>query len=138
MSSAPSLGGSGVYLLDTSILILSLRGDQPIRTRLAATTRLYISSVALGEIYFGAYHSPTRSAAALSDVVTLATTNTIIGTDALTADIYGRIKHELRQDGRSMPENDLWIAATAIQYGVTLAARDTHFDWINSLRVEQW
>jgi len=29
-----------------------------------------------------------------------------------------------------MPDNDLWIAATAIQYGVTLAARDAHFTWI--------
>jgi tRNA(fMet)-specific endonuclease VapC len=37
-----------------------------------------------------------------------------------------------------MPDNDLWIAATAIQYDITLAARDGHFDWIDGLKVEQW
>jgi tRNA(fMet)-specific endonuclease VapC len=37
-----------------------------------------------------------------------------------------------------MPDNDLWIAATAIQYSITLAARDSHFYWIDELRVEQW
>jgi predicted nucleic acid-binding protein len=37
-----------------------------------------------------------------------------------------------------MPTNDLWIAATAIQHGLTLAARDIQFDWIDGLSVEQW
>ena len=37
-----------------------------------------------------------------------------------------------------LPDNDLWIAATAIQYGLTLAARDHHFTWIAGLMLEQW
>jgi predicted nucleic acid-binding protein len=37
-----------------------------------------------------------------------------------------------------MPDNDLWIAATAIQFNVTLAARDVHSNWIIGLRAEQW
>jgi tRNA(fMet)-specific endonuclease VapC len=37
-----------------------------------------------------------------------------------------------------MPDNDLWIAATAIQYDLTLAARDAHLNWVPGLRVEQW
>ncbi len=138
MSSAQPVGGSGVYLLDTSILILSLRGNGAIRVRLAAATRLYIPSIALGELYYGAYGSPTRAKSALSDLATLAATNTILGTDAMTADIYGRIKQDLKRQGLLMPDNDLWIAATAIQYDVTLAARDAHFNWISGLRVEQW
>jgi tRNA(fMet)-specific endonuclease VapC len=119
-------------------LILSLRGDGTIRARLATATKLYIPSTALGELYFGAYGSPTRSAAALADVAALAATNTILGTDAVTADIYGRLRQELKHKGFSMPDNDLWIAATAIQYDVTLAARDAHFNWIDGLRAEQW
>jgi predicted nucleic acid-binding protein len=51
---------------------------------------------------------------------------------------YGRIKHELRAKDYTMPDYVLWIAATAIQYGLTLAARDIHFDWIAGLNVEQW
>ena len=138
MSSAQFVGGIGDYLLDTSILILSLRGDGPVRTRLATTTRVYIPNVALGELYYGAYSSPTRASAALADISALATTNTVLGTDAATAGIYGNIKQDLKRQGLTMPENDLWIAATAIQYDVTLAARDAHFNWISGLRVEQW
>ncbi len=37
-----------------------------------------------------------------------------------------------------LPDNDLWIAATAMQYGLTLVARDQHFTWIAGLTLEQW
>ncbi len=138
MSSAIPLGGSGIYALDTGILVLSLRSDTLIRARLASTTQLYIASIALGELYFGAYGSPTRASAALADVASLAASYPILGADAVTAEIYGRIKQELKRVGRAIPDNDLWIAAVAIQYDVVLAARDIHFDWIVGLRVEQW
>ncbi|MGH2487044.1 MAG: VapC toxin family PIN domain ribonuclease, partial [Ktedonobacterales bacterium] len=68
----------------------------------------------------------------------LAATHTVIGTDAGTAEVYGRTKHDLKRRGLTMPDNDLWIAASALQYDVTLAARDAHFSWIAGLRVEQW
>jgi tRNA(fMet)-specific endonuclease VapC len=51
---------------------------------------------------------------------------------------YGYIKHEQRMKGQMLPDNDLWIAATAIHYGLTLAARDHHFTWIADLSLEQW
>ncbi len=138
-STAPSgSSGGGVYLLDASVLILSLRGDTTIRARIAGTTTLYIPSIALGELYFGALGSPTRATAALADVDTLAASMTILGVDATTARLYGRIKNDLKSKGLAIPDNDLWIAAIAIQYGVMLAARDTHFDWIDGLSVEQW
>jgi tRNA(fMet)-specific endonuclease VapC len=124
--------------MDTSVLVLSLRGDGVIRARLAATTQLYIPSIALGELYFGARGSPTRASAARADVASLAANYPVLGTDAATADIYAQIKHDLRTGGRVVPENDLWIAATALQYDVTLTAREAHFDWIDGLRVEQW
>ncbi len=138
MSGSTPTAGSAIYLLDSSVLILSMRGDQPIRDRLAAASKLYVPSIALGELYDGAYGSPTRPVGATADVTALATANTVLGTDADTALIYGRIKHELKVKGLRMPDNDLWIAAISIQYDVTLAARDTHFNWIDGLRVEQW
>lgn len=136
-SSAPSTG-AGVYLLDTSVLILSIRGDAAIRARLATISAFYIPSIALGELYVGAYGSPTRPAAAVADITTLALANTVVGTGAGTADVYGTIKHDLKRRGLIMPDNDMWIAATAMQYDVTLAARDAHFNWVTGLRVEQW
>ena len=92
----------------------------------------------MGELYFGAYGSPTRQEAALQDITSIVQTLTIRASHATTAQMYGRIKQTLKSKGLFMPDNDLWKAATAIQYGMTLAARDTHFDWIDELHVEQW
>lgn len=138
MSGSLTSGVSGVNLLDSSILTLSMRGDQSIRDRLAAASRLYLPSIALGELYVGAFGSPSRPAGAIADVTALASTNTVLSVDADTALIYGRMKQDLKGKHLTMPDNDLWIAASAIQYDVTLAARDAHFNWIDGLRIEQW
>jgi hypothetical protein len=66
MSSTPPPEGSGAYLLSISILILSLRSDEAICARLAATTQLYISSITLGELCLGVYSSPTCASTALA------------------------------------------------------------------------
>ncbi len=145
-SNAPSSSSSqpmppnaaGIYLLDTSVLVLSLRGDQAIKQRMDAASQLYVSSIALGELFFGAYGSSRPPADARAEVTHIAATIAVLVADVVTADIYGRIKQKQRAKGQMMPDNDLWIAATAIQYTITLAARDAHFTWINGLSYEQW
>ena len=142
MSSAAPPGGAGSsggdYLLDSSVLIPSLRGDTAISARIDSLPQVYVSSIVLGELYFGAFGSPTRPADALSDIQGVEQNATILAADATTALIYGRIGQDLKGKHLTMPENDVWIAATAIQYDLTLAARDAHFNWIAGLRVEQW
>ncbi len=125
------------YLLDTGIFVLSLRGDAAINSRIASESLLYTSNIVLGELFYGAYGSP-READDLLAVDELAQHLTILAIDAETAKRYGRIKREQRIKGQMLPENDMWIAATAIQYGITLAGRDTHFTWIDRLSYEQW
>jgi tRNA(fMet)-specific endonuclease VapC len=46
----------------------------------------------------------------------------------VTAQYYGKIKDGLRLKGRPIPENDIWVAAAAMQYGLPVATRDAHFD----------
>ncbi len=133
-----SSAASQSYLIDSSILIPSLRGDSAITARIASVPAGYVSSIVFGELYFGAYGSQTRQAAALQDITDIMQRLAVLVPDATTAQVYGRIKQELKGKGLFMPDNDLWIAATAMQYGITLAARDAHFDWIDGLSVEQW
>jgi tRNA(fMet)-specific endonuclease VapC len=106
-----------------------------ITARIASVPAGYVSSIVLGELYFRAYGSPTRQEAALQDIAMIMQSLTILASDASTAQIYGRIKQSLKSKGLFMPDNDLWIAAIAIQYGITLAARASHFDWIDKLRL---
>ncbi|WP_154650435.1 PIN domain-containing protein [Geotalea daltonii] len=39
----------------------------------------------------------------------------------------------LRQKGRPIPSNDLWLAASALQHGLALAIFDNHFNTISGL-----
>ena len=140
-SSASPAGGpiaAGVYVLDSSVFIRSLRGDLAMSARIAGASQVYVPSIVLGELYYGAYGSPTRPDAAVADVEAIEKAVAVLISDAMTARIYARIKLDLKRRGLTMPDNDLWIAAIAIQYNVTLAAHDAHFDWISGLRIEQW
>jgi tRNA(fMet)-specific endonuclease VapC len=125
------------YLLDSSVLIFSLHHDATILQKLSEAASLYISTIVLGELYYGAEHS-SNVENGRAEVDTLVQTLSVLKADHITAKIYGYIKHEQRMKGQMLPDNDIWIAATAIQYGLTLAARDNHFTWIADLSLEQW
>ncbi len=125
------------YLLDSSVLIFSLHHDTKILQKLSEAASLHVSSIALGELYYGAEHS-SNAEIGRNEVDSLIQTLSVLKADYITAKIYGYIKHEQRMKGQMLPDNDLWIAATAIQYGLTLAARDHHFTWIADLLLEQW
>ena len=40
--------------------------------------------------------------------------------------------------GRLIPENDIWIAAIALQHDLTSATRDEHFKEIEGVKVVIW
>jgi tRNA(fMet)-specific endonuclease VapC len=90
MSSASASIGQ-VYLLDSSVLILSLWGDMAISARIASAGTVYVPSIVLGELYYGAYHSPSRQQEALLEVEVVERTATSLSVDSATARIYGRI-----------------------------------------------
>lgn len=53
--------------------------------------------------------------------------------DDVTAEFYAKIFKQLRQDGRPIPTNDLWIAATSLQHGYGVFTHDDHFTAIDNL-----
>lgn len=55
--------------------------------------------------------------------------------DRNTSEYYAKIYKELRGKGKPIPINDLWIAATAMQYGGAIFTYDGHFEHINDLIV---
>ncbi len=125
------------YLLDTNVLVEALRGDQDLRVRLASEAGTFVSVVVLGELYFGARKSG-RVEPNLALVEELATRTRVLACDQETARRYGRLKRDLEGRGRLIPDNDMWIAATALQHGLTLVTRDAHFAEVQSLSLERW
>jgi len=125
------------YLLDTNTVIALFGGEAEVQARLDVAQEVFVPSIALGELHFGAAKSgrPEANAARVEE---FAASCTVTGTDAGTARRYGLIKAKLKKRGRPIPENDLWIASCALQYGFVLVSRDGHFEYVEGLEVEAW
>ena len=48
------------------------------------------------------------------------------------------VKNRLREVGRPIPDNDVWIAATARSHDLVLVTRDAHFASVEGLTQESW
>lgn len=128
---------AGRFLLDSTVVVALLRSNPGIEQRLAAADEVYLPATALGELRFGAETS-ARSTENLANVESFAAACVHLPVDADTARFYGSLKAGLRKKGRLIPDNDLWIAASAFQHGVTLATQDDHFLAIDGLALEMW
>ena len=60
----------------------------------------------------------------------------VVGLSEATAWRYGQLSRLLRHSGTPLGDNDLWIAATALEMDTELVTRDRrHFDRIPNLRL---
>jgi tRNA(fMet)-specific endonuclease VapC len=103
---------SGRFLLDTNIVIALLEGDDTVLSNLDQAPEVFIPAVAVGELFFGAAKSG-RPSENTARVERFAAGRSIVPCDLDVAREYGRLKQRLREKGRPLPENDIWIAATA-------------------------
>ena len=128
---------NGKYLLDTNVVIALFANDSAVKNNLAKADEVFIPSIAIGELCFGARKS-ARVEENLERIDEFVANNVVLACDAETARRYGEIKNVLRVKGHPIPENDIWIAAIALQHDLTLATRGTHFGEIENLRVIAW
>ena len=120
-----------------------MREHPQIDARLAsvsATDRVVICSVVRGEIRFGIERLP--SSKRRRDLETKASKLFSVlpcePVPAAAGDHYARIKLARQQRGLTLDENDLWIAATALALGAVLISRDSDFQQIDGLTVNDW
>ncbi len=137
MAASTSTPMNGRFLLDTNAVISVFADDDALRARLSSAAEVFISSVVLGDLYYGARKS-SRVAENLHKISEFAAKSAVLGCDGTTAQFYGEIKNTLRAKGRPIPENDIWIAAIAKQYDLALFTRDGHFAEVDSLATETW
>ena len=128
---------SGRCLLDTNILIALFADEAVVKENLAKADEVFVSSIAIGELCFGARKSG-RPAENLARIDEFAANSVVLGCDTDTARGYAQVKNALRLKGRPLPENDVWIAAIALQHDLTLITRDAHFDEVENLKVIAW
>lgn len=128
---------NGRFLLDTNIIISFFAEDPLIHKHIINAPEIFVPCIAIGELFFGAYKS-SKTKENLSLIDEFAIRNTVLACNADTAKIYGEIKSKLREKGQPIPENDIWIAAIAMQHSLELVTRDTHFTAVENLEVKLW
>jgi tRNA(fMet)-specific endonuclease VapC len=126
---------TGRYLFDTNIAIAIVEREINFQDRPEAQG--FLNTIVLGELFFGVEKS-SRIEENLKRLQHLRAVFPVLVCDNETARHYGIIRYALLRKGRPIPENDIWIAASARQHGLTLATRDGHFDYVDDLITEAW
>ena len=124
-------------VLDTSVVVAHLRNRIDLFSATVTAEFLFLPVVALGELYKGAEKS-NRPPQQHSLIEALVEKFELLSPDSATARQYARLAAKLEQLGQPIPENDLWIAASALEGNLPLATRDAHFARVPGLTVLRW
>lgn len=131
-----------MYLLDTGVAGLAALYHPAIERKLAGASRAYLPWAAIGELYYGAYLYTYRNRNTkyldIYDAFLLRMRRSIVRPNAETGQIYGATRAELTAKGQPTQPNDIWIAALARQFSLTLATLDHDFARVSRLSVEFW
>lgn len=121
-------------IIDTNFYTAFKRNDSEAIDILKRAEYIGVNTVILGELFAGfrCGNREKQNRAELDQFLDSSRVDTIVLDDE-TADFYAQIFSELRQKGRPIPSNDLWLAASALQHGLALATYDDHFGAINGL-----
>lgn len=123
--------------VDTTTAVHYLNNVEAVRRRLEAEPSIALPVAVAAELLFGALNSG-RSAVNLPRYQALIDSAVVLPADPSTAMEYARLRLALKQLGRPIPSNDLWIAATCIQHNLTLVTSDRHFSACVDLLTEDW
>jgi tRNA(fMet)-specific endonuclease VapC len=96
-----SIQMNGRFLLDTNIVIALFAKEVVVQQRLAAASEVFVPSVVLGELYYGARKS-VRVEANIARIDAFAASSAVLVSGTATAQQYGAIKNALRAKGRPL------------------------------------
>jgi predicted nucleic acid-binding protein len=96
---------------------------------ISTASEVLMPAIVLGELHYG-FHG---AAMALENETKLAhflkhPAVRIVSVGESTSRCYAHLKHFLRMRGTPIPENDIWIAALALEHAVPIVTSDAHFD----------
>jgi tRNA(fMet)-specific endonuclease VapC len=120
--------------LDTNRLTDLFKGDKRLSEWLEGCDEVWIPLIVLAEIKAGFYGGgQQRSNQVLLGRLLSKATVRILLPGRETAEQYARLFVQLKRAGTPVPDNDLWIAALALEHDLTLVTRDQHFQYIPQL-----
>ena len=124
-------------ILDTNALSAAADEHPGVVRVLAGASELALPVVVIGEYRYGIAQSRHR-ARYRRWLDGLITDCTVLDINEQTTHHYAAIGIELRQTGKPIPTNDLWISALCRQHGLPLLSRDRHFDLVSGVQRLDW
>ncbi|MHC4873585.1 MAG: PIN domain-containing protein [Planctomycetota bacterium] len=128
------------YLIDTDIIIYSLKGIEAVNKKFSTYERepKSLSVITYGELIFGA-HKSAKPVKNLAVVHRLKEIFPVIDITTAIMDTFGNLKALLVKEGSVISDMDLLIASTAITHNLTLVTNNSkHFSRIANLDIENW
>ena len=122
--------------IDTSLLIKVLSGMVKFPSFFARYDRILLSSIVIGEYRAGLFNTRTgiENDRKLKEYMGRQSVDVVPVTER-TADMYAKVYQALRREGTPIPQNDMWIAASALEHGADIATHDEHFRLVPMLSV---
>lgn len=115
-------------LVDTSAYSAFRRGDGSVVATLQRAEQIYLNPIVLGEMLAGFRKGSKRQQNEDSLRRFLDSPRVdVLDIDDETAERYALILDTLRRAGTPIATHDLWIAATAMQYGLKVVTLDSDF-----------
>ena len=122
--------------LDSNAYSAAMENDARMSAIIRDADIVYLSVIVIGEQIFG-FHRGNRlehNYRVLEAFINRPYVR-VVEVSRATAERYGRIYASLRDKGRPIPTNDIWIAAHAMEYDAYLVTRDSDFDHVDGLEV---
>lgn len=121
-------------IIDTNVYVAFKRSVRNVVKLLRGVEYIGINIVVIGELYSGfkGGHKETLNRTELEEFLDTPRVD-VIPIDEITAEFYAQIYWNLKRKGHSVPTNDMWIAASALQHGLALFTLDAHFKAIDGL-----
>ncbi len=123
-------------LIDTNIYSLALRGDADVVATLRQVHHIGISTISIGELLSG-FRGGTRERDNRQELGQFLDSPRVClyTVDENSAEYYSSTLNQLKEQGTPIPTNDIWIAATALQHGLSIYTFDKHFSYIAGLLI---
>lgn len=128
------------YLIDTDILVYSLKGRETVLANFKAHRNFpkAMSVITYGELIHGARKS-TYVEKNLANVRRLIEIFPIINITPAIMETFGDLKTKLEKAGTIIDDMDLLIGSTALAHNLVLVTNNTkHFEKIEGLEIENW
>jgi len=121
-------------LIDTNIYSYALKGDDEVVEILKKVEQIGISVISIGKLLSGFKGGGKEQKNREELEIFLDSPRVVVySLDEDTSEFYAEILNNLREIGKPVPTNDIWIAAVAFQNGLKLFTKDNHFKAIAGL-----